>query len=101
MSSQWSENISLKPTHLLWSLIFIKSNGKQREMAPKNKCDEMTWREWVWKGLYRINHLKKDVARAFLLLSSFLQRQNLLLVLSMLLVLVSQKPDQTLQQIYQ
>jgi hypothetical protein len=31
-------------------------------MTPKNKCDGRTWPEWVWKGLYRINHLKKDVA---------------------------------------
>jgi hypothetical protein len=55
----------------LWSLIFIKSYGKRRGMSPKSKCDERTWREWVWKGLYRINHLKKDVARYLLLLSSF------------------------------
>lgn len=61
MNSEWREKNSIKPTHLLWSLMFIKSYGKQREMAPKSKCDEKTWRKWVWKGLHGINHLKKDI----------------------------------------
>ena len=51
----------MTPTHLLWSLMLMKAFGKQREMAPKNKCDEMPSRKWVWKGLRGINHLKKDV----------------------------------------
>jgi hypothetical protein len=74
MSSRLREKNSLKPNHLLWS----QSYGKQREMAPKNKCDEKTWRNWVWKGRYAINHLKKDVVRALLLLTSILQRSYLL-----------------------
>jgi hypothetical protein len=74
MSSRWREKNSLKPNHLLWS----QSYGKQREMAPKNKCDEETWRNWVWKGLYAINHLKKDVVKFLLLLTSILQRSYLL-----------------------
>jgi hypothetical protein len=64
-------------------------HGKQREMAPKNTYDERTWREWVWKGLFRTNHLKKDVTRTLLFLSKILQRPYLLLVLSLLLLLVS------------
>jgi alpha-glucuronidase len=60
MNSQWREKDSMKPTHLLWSLMFLKTYGKQREMAPKNNCDEKTWRKWIWKGLRGINHLKKD-----------------------------------------
>ena len=39
MNSNWRETTCIKPTHLLWSLMFIKSYGKQREMAAKSKCD--------------------------------------------------------------
>jgi hypothetical protein len=61
MNSQWGEKNSIRPTHLLWSLMLIKSYGKQREMAPKSKRDAKTWRKWVWKGLHGIDHLKKDI----------------------------------------
>jgi hypothetical protein len=61
MNSQWREKNSIKPTHFLWSLMFIKSYGKQREMAPKSKCGEKTWRKWVWTVLHGFNHMKEDI----------------------------------------
>jgi hypothetical protein len=83
MNSQWREKNSMKPTHLLWSPMFIKSYGKQREMAPKNKCDEKTWRKWVWRGLQGINHLKKDVVSDVAVIVNDNHHTSLLLLFSL------------------
>jgi hypothetical protein len=62
---RWSERNKCKPSHLLWALMFIKTYGKEMDMAARARCDEKTWRKWVWIVLYGINLLKHDVVRGF------------------------------------
>jgi hypothetical protein len=50
-----------RPKHLLWALMFLKSYGKEMDMAARATCDEKTWRKWIWIVLSGINTMKCDV----------------------------------------
>lgn len=57
----WTYRDKCKPSHLLWALMFLKTYGKEMDMAARVRCDEKTWRKWVWVVLHGISLLKSDV----------------------------------------
>jgi len=45
------------PTHLLWTLVFLKLYCCETILASLCGCDEKTLRKWVWKGVELIGEL--------------------------------------------
>jgi hypothetical protein len=39
---------SLKPCHLLWTLLHLKGYATEADNAGRLRCDEKTYRKWVW-----------------------------------------------------
>ena len=39
------------PTHMLWTLVFLKLYCCETILATLCGCDEKTLRKWVWKGI--------------------------------------------------
>jgi hypothetical protein len=39
---------SLNPRHLLWTLLHLKGYATEADNAGRLKCDEKTYRKWVW-----------------------------------------------------
>jgi hypothetical protein len=46
-----------RPTHMLWTLAFLKLYQGGTVMATLCKCDEKTLRKWVWKGINMLSDL--------------------------------------------
>jgi hypothetical protein len=47
--------------HLLWTLFFLKSYGKERTMASQCGCDPKTFRLWVWLFIRAIAEMEPMV----------------------------------------
>jgi hypothetical protein len=45
------------PTHLLWTLVFLKLYCCETILAILCGCDEKTLRKWVWKGVDLLGQL--------------------------------------------
>lgn len=54
------------PYHLLWTLLFLKSYGTERQLAAFVGADEKTYRKWMWymlKGLSRLTRRTVSVSQ--------------------------------------
>ena len=43
--------VDFSPKHMLWTLAFIKLYESEAVLAAICRCDEKTFRKWVWKGV--------------------------------------------------
>ena len=50
-----------KPTHLLWSLMFLKTYGTEIFLCCLLKTTEKTFRKWVWIIIESISNLYDDI----------------------------------------
>ena len=60
-----------KPTHLLWSLMFLKTYGTEIFLCCLLLTTEKTFRKWVWIMIAAISNLYDDIVSIFMLLYPF------------------------------
>ena len=46
-----------RPTHLLWTLVFLKMYACEHITSALCGCDEKTLRKWVWIGVAKLSEL--------------------------------------------
>lgn len=46
-----------RPTHLLWTLVFMKLYACEAITSALCQCDEKTLRKWVWIGITQLSEL--------------------------------------------
>ena len=57
IENQGSHPKGFSPTHLLWTMCFIKVYGREETLSTLFGCDEKTMRKWVWIGLSIISDI--------------------------------------------
>ena len=54
--------VGASPTHMLWSLLFLKTCGKETMLSSMaGGIDEKTFRKWAWVFIMIISDLESDV----------------------------------------
>lgn len=56
---------SVRPIHLLWSLLFLKCYNREGINSSMVECDEKTFRKWTWFYSKCIADLDKKFVSAF------------------------------------
>ena len=59
----FDEGSGVRPVHLLWSLMFMKSYAKEALLCRIAGVSRSTYRKFVWLIIPRIAQLKSDVVR--------------------------------------
>jgi len=54
-------NTRMKPKHLLWACLFLKTYGKEGTHCALVQCDPKTFRRWVWAVIRSISFVESLV----------------------------------------
>ena len=61
LENQLSRPKGFTPTHLLWTMCFLKVYGREETLCTLFGCDMKTMRKWVWIGLTSISDIESLV----------------------------------------
>jgi hypothetical protein len=61
-------NTRMKPKHLLWACLFLKTYGKEGTHCALAQCDPKTFRGWVWAVIRAISFVEPLVVSKLVLL---------------------------------